>query len=239
MTATDHLHLQFGGALLGTIFKEQSKRWEDIVLAHVSDAIVLVHDFILNLLRHIVSEKQVLRELFDNVLLERLHASYRRAMDHARFLLKIEREGKPITYNQSFYAELQKGQSERLHESLQNLAVKHEGVGAVVTLNAAKKLNIDRSDPRHVRGYLHDTLKSYYEVSVKRFIDVVCQQVIDHFLLNGQDSPLHVFSTDLVFDLSASELDMIAGEDLVTKQERERLGKEIKNLQEAMQVFRS
>lgn len=205
---------------------------------------MLVHDYILNLLGYIFPEEQVLRELFDNVLVERLHASYQRAMDHARFLLEIEREGKPITYNRYFSAELQKGQAERLRESLQDLAIQQEGddadrAAAVVSLDAVSRLSIDRSNPQQVREYLHDTLRSYYEVSVKRFIDVVCQQVIDHFLLNGRDSPLHVFGTDLVFDLSASELDMIAGEDQVTKQERERLGREIESLQAAMQVLRS
>jgi hypothetical protein len=225
--------------LLGTIFKEQSKRWEDLVLSHVSDAIVLVHDYILELLKHVLSEDQVLRELFDNVLLEKLQASYRRAMDHARFLLDIEREGKPMTYNDLFSAELQRSQAERLQESLSGLAIEQEeGTGAVVNVEAVSRLSIDRSNPEQVREYLHDTLQSYYTVSAKRFIDVVCQQVIDHFLLSGRDSPLHVFSTDLVFGLSASELEMIAGEDQITKQERERLKREIESLQAAMQVLR-
>lgn len=231
-------HLQFGGALLGTIFKEQSKRWEDLVLSHVSDAIVLVHDYILKLLNHVFSEEQVLRELFDNVLLEKLQASYQRAMDQARFLLRIEREGKPMTFNNLFSAELQKGQSKRLQESLSSLAIDQEDTGAVVKLEAVGRLSIDRSNPEQAREYLHDTLQSYYKVSIKRFIDIVCQQVIDHFLLSGRESPLHVFSTELVFDLSASELEMIAGEDQVTKQERERLGREIVSLQAAMQVLR-
>ncbi|KUI69764.1 Interferon-induced GTP-binding protein Mx1 [Cytospora mali] len=230
----------FGGALLGTIFKEQSKRWEDLVVSHVSDAIILVHDYILELLNHVFSEKQVLRELFDNVLLEKLQASYKRAMDHARFLLEIEREGKPVTFNDYFNAELQRCQSERLHKTLDNLAI-NDGdtpAGPVVKLSALNFLSVNKSDPEQVREYLHDILRSYYQVSIKRFVDVVCQQVIDHFLLNGKDSPLHVFSTELVFGLSSSELEMIAEEDLVTKQDRERLGREIESLQAAMQVLR-
>lgn len=230
--------IQFGGALLGATFKEQSKRWEDIVLSHVSDAIILVHDYILELLKHILPEKKVLQELLDNVLLEKLQASYRRAMDHARFLLEIEREGKPMTYNHDFSAELQRGQSERLHESMEKLDKTDYGKGPTVEVKALKNLRIDRSNPQQVREYLHDILQSYYKVSAKRFVDVICQQVIDHFLLNGKDSPLHVFSTDLVFDLNASRLEMIAGEDQVTKQERERLERDIESLQQAMQVLR-
>lgn len=223
--------------MLGTIFKEQSKRWENLVLSHVSDAIVLVHDYILKLLKHVFPEEQVLCELFDNVLLEKLQASYRRAMDHAQFLLDIEREGKPMTFNHLFNSELHIGQNERLIKSFSGLAIKHEE-GPVVSLEAICRLIIDQSNPEQSREYLHDMLQSYYTVSSKRFIDVVWQQVVDYFLLNGRDSPLHVFSTDLVFDLSANELEMIAGEDQLTKQERERLKREIESLQAAMQVLR-
>lgn len=76
------------------------------------------------------------------------------------------------------------------------------------------------------------------EVASKRFVDVLCQQVVDHFLLNSKSGPLHVFSTELVFDLDAGALEMIAGEDQITKQERERLAGEIESLQAAMKVLR-
>lgn len=183
-------NLQFGGALLGTTFKEQSLKWEDLVLSHVSDAIVVVHYFIVELLDTIVPEKQVKAELWDNVLLENLQATYKKAMGHARFLLTIEREGKPITYNHYFNANLQKGQAERLQQALSGLAVWQDGTGPVVSLEMVNQLSINKSNPEHVRENLHDILKSYYKVSVKRFVDIVCQQVIDHFLLNSQDGPV-------------------------------------------------
>lgn len=220
------------------IFKEQSKRWEDIVLSHVSDVIVLVHDYILELLNHIVPDKQVLEGLWENILLENLQASYKSAMDHARFLLQIEREGKPITYNPNFNVEVQKAQAERMGEAMEGEAIDIEEHGEVVKLDVLRNRVINKSNPQQVREYLHDNLESYYKISVKRFVDVVCQQVVDFHLLNGKGSPLHVFSTDLVFDLNASALDNIAGEDHVTKQERERLEREIVSLEGAMQVLR-
>lgn len=227
-----------GGALLGTIFKEQSRRWEDLVISHVSDAIALVHHFIIELLAHTCAEKQVMTQLWDNVLLEKLQESYKRSMRHARFLLEVEREGKPYTYDRCFSAELQKGQAKRLQESLNSLAIGSDTEGPVIRLASLSSLDINRSNPEQVREYLHDILESYYKVSVKRFVDTICQQVIDHFLLNGKDSPLHVFGTDLVFDLSADTLEMIAGEDHATKQERERLRTEMERLEAAMLVVR-
>ncbi|KAI3392113.1 hypothetical protein diail_6156 [Diaporthe ilicicola] len=229
----------FGGALLGTTFKEQSRRWEDLVMSHVSDAIVLVHHFIAELLAHVCADKQVMAQLWDNILLEKLQESYKRSMDHASFLLHVEREGKPTTYNHFFNAELQKGQGKRFQKSLTNLATfGTESQGLVIPLKSLSALNITKSNPEQVREYLHDILESYYKISAKRFVDVICQQVIDHFLLNGEDSPLHVFDTDLVFDLSINVLEMVAGEDQATKQERERLEREIGRLEDAMLVLR-
>lgn len=179
-----------------------------------------------------------MEQLWDNVLLERLQDSYKRGMDQARVLLQIEREGTPITYNHYFNAELQKGQGKRLQNSLSSLAIDTDSQGPMVKLASLISLNTTRSNPQQVREYLHDILESYYNVSVKRFVDVICQQVIDHFLVNGKDSPLHVFSTELVLELSADSLEMIAGEDQATKQERERLKREIERLEAAMKVLR-
>lgn len=178
-------------------------------------------------------------QLWDNILLEKLQESYRRSMDQARFLLQVERERKPITYNHYFNTGLQQGQRKRFQESLSTLAINTEGSqGPVIPLKSLSNLNVTKSNPEQVREYLHDVLESYYKVSAKRFVDVICQQVIDHFLLNGKDSPLHVFSTDLVFDLSANVLEIIAGEEQATKQERERLDREINQLEDAMLVLR-
>lgn len=208
-------------------------------MSHVSDVITLIHHFIIELLSHTCADKQVMEQLWDNVLLEKLQESYKRGMDQARILLKIEREGTPITYNHYFNAELRKGQGKRLQNSLSSLAISTaDSEGPVVRLASLSRLNTTSSNPEQVREYLHDILESYYKVSVKRFVDVICQQVIDHFLVSGDASPLHVFSTGLVLDLSTDALDMIAGEDQATKQERERLMRETESLEAAIQVLR-
>jgi hypothetical protein len=61
-------------------------------------------------------------------------------------------------------------------------------------------------------------------VSRKRFVDAICMQVVDRFLLNGgrdddpdSKSPLKVFNPDLVAHLPETMLDNIAGEDPATQ----------------------
>lgn len=135
------------------------------MLSHVSDAIVLVHQFILDLLDHVFADEQVRNELYDNVLLEKLQASYKQGMDHARFLLDIEREGKPTTYNRYFKAELQKAQMARIEKSLDDIALSTQSGVKVISLEAIKAggLGLNKSNTAQVRELLHDILKSYCE----------------------------------------------------------------------------
>ena len=87
---------------MATTFKEQTKKWEPLVMQHVSQAILVVHHFVSELILEICPEDQVREALWESVLLEELCASYKQAMGHAKFLLDIEREGNPMTYNDVF-----------------------------------------------------------------------------------------------------------------------------------------
>ena len=94
--------MQFGGSILAATFREQTKKWEDITYAHVSDAIVVVHHFIVKLLDTVVPEKSVRDVLWENIMVDELRMTYGRAMSQATFLLETEREVLPITYNHYF-----------------------------------------------------------------------------------------------------------------------------------------
>lgn len=96
-----------------------------------------------------------------------------------------------------------------------------------------------------VQEDIHDILLSYYKVSRKRFVDSVCQQVVDYYLLFGENngtwphkSPVKLFDADLVMSLRDEKLESIAGQDPWAKQQRELLAAEIKNLVEATKILR-
>ncbi|KAH6855790.1 hypothetical protein B0I37DRAFT_442572 [Chaetomium sp. MPI-CAGE-AT-0009] len=96
----------------------------------------------------------------------------------------------------------------------------------------------DKSNADQTKEDVHNILESYYKVSRKKFVDSICQQAIDHFLLDGNGSPLKVLNPELVSKMTDTQLDMIAGEDGNTKRERERLGFEIQGLGAATDVMR-
>jgi hypothetical protein len=214
-----------------------------MVQSHTSAAIVIVHQFIKELLEEVCPDTCVRQELWETLLLDKLQEAYTKAMDHANFLLKIERQGILTTCNHYFNSNLQNARGERVIAALkrsgtyQRLSLEEQD-GWVFTDAQMSNLSIDRSNIDQVREDIHDILKSYYKVSRKRFVDVVCQQVIYHFLLNSERSPLKLFSTDLVLSLSDDQLNAIASEDLGTKFERERLTQEVARLEMAVKVLR-
>jgi Dynamin GTPase effector domain len=93
------------------------------------------------------------------------------------------------------------------------------------------------SSTQHIVQDIHDILCSYYEVARKRFVDTVVMQAVDHFLINGPETPLTLFSPSFVNSLKEDELDRIAGEDNETKRRRQQLKKEIKSLQKGMKIL--
>ena len=57
-------------------------------------------------------------------------------------------------------------------------------------------------------------------------------------MLQGPKSPLHIFTTDMVLNLNADQLEMIAGEDAPTKERRAKLDREIERFSEALKVLK-
>lgn len=239
--------------LVAAVFKEQSTKWEPITLAYVGHVIIMVHHFIAEAVKEICPDPKVREQLWDNVLLEELQKSYARSMNNAKFLLEIEREGKPLTLNHYFNDNIQKTQNSRFVASLRKLSGsskleddktvpsaggEEKPRGIFLPFSQLENMTFNKANSEQVREELHDVLKSYYKVSRKRFVDVVYQQAINYFLLRGRDSPLQIFTIDMVSKLSADQLDMIAGEDAPVKECREKLDREIENYQKALKVLK-
>ncbi|KAK7977090.1 interferon-induced GTP-binding protein Mx1 [Apiospora saccharicola] len=230
----------FGGNILATAFVEQTEKWEPLVLSHTSKAIVLVHDYIFQLLARLCPEEQVREQLWGGHLMDKLCDAYRNAMNHAHFLLGIERGGRPTTFNHYFSATLQRKRGDRLVKALEG---KVKGFLSnnekCVALSDVKNYAQNKNNASHVCEDILDTLTSYYKVSRKRFVDVICQQVVFHFLLEGEQSPLKVMGPELVMCLSLDELEIIAGEDSESQRQRKALVERKERLETALKVLRT
>ncbi|KAJ3524810.1 hypothetical protein NM208_g11907 [Fusarium decemcellulare] len=232
----------FSGEMLPTTFKEQSKKWSPMARAHVSNAILLVHHFIRTVLESCCSDPDIRAELW-TFLLDDLQGRYQRAVQHTEFLLEVEFQGKSITYSPTF------------NEMLQQIKFSHvQGLVEEVewTTRRLADLNKAASENRRIiltrlgnkdtltttRSDIHDVLKIFYEQSRSRFVDVVCQQVVDHFLLHAQDGPLAVLSEEVVLNMTPEQLEAIAGEDMLSRDKREKLTRDIANQKQALKILR-
>jgi len=108
--------------------------------------------------------------------------------------------------------------------------------GTVVRLDDIVQ-NHPMSNTEHIVQDLHDILESYYKVAWKRFVDIVCMQGTDHYLITGPSSPLKLFSPALVIDMSIEHLEEVAGEDVALKRKRKQLQKEILNLEAGKKIL--
>ena len=89
----------------------------------------------------------------------------------------------------------------------------------------------NQSNSDHTVQDIHDILESYYKVARKRFVDNICMQAADHCLVTGSEAPMKLFSPSWVNGLSDNQLQKLAGEDNSTKRRRQKLQKEIGDLE--------
>ncbi|KAI1874809.1 uncharacterized protein JN550_002238 [Neoarthrinium moseri] len=229
----------FGGWLLASLFKEQSKNWEPLTLQYVSIAICFVHHFMKEALHDACLDKAIFETLWNDLLIEGLQSAYARAMNHAKFLLQVDQGGRPYTLNHYFNDNLQKAHSQRLTAKTKGSQVtSKDGDQAFISVEKLKNIVINKANSEHACEHIHDVLQSYYKVAMKRFVDNVFQQAVDHFLLIGDESPLKIFTPELIMSLDDEQLEMIAGEDISVKAQRDKLDADIADFKAALNVLR-
>ena len=231
-----------GPSTLPTIWQEQTKNWENLTMDYIGDLVYYVHDFIYNALTHVCEDERV-RTILWSVLQEDLVKKYKETFKHVKFILHVERFGKLLTSNHDYNDNLEVCKTSRLKGMLEGHAITQDDSAGLI--RSTKVVNMDRvtqsttmdSNDRAVHE-IHDILVSYYEIARKRFVDTVCMQGSDFYLLTGESSPLRLFSTNFVSNLSPNQLDMIAGEEAATRQLRESLTNQIDALEKGKKILR-
>ena len=97
----------FDASILPNIWKKQSAKWDDLALGYVSDIVSHVHKFIVTLLSAICEDQRVQSALM-LVLMDGLVECYKKSIDHAEFILHVEKLGTPLTANHYFADNLDK-----------------------------------------------------------------------------------------------------------------------------------
>ena len=95
----------FSPETLAVAWKKQSAKWDDIALGYISDVIVLVHSFVVDLLTEVVRDEDTRQKLLEHLTSDMLE-KYESSIQQTKFLLSIERDQTLFTLNQRFAGKL-------------------------------------------------------------------------------------------------------------------------------------
>ncbi|XEU94734.1 hypothetical protein FSHL1_000018 [Fusarium sambucinum] len=227
----------FGPRILSSVFREQSANWQRMTRQYLSRVILAVHRFILGALEGACTERRVRDELVSGIM-DELFDRYYTSLDHAMYLVDVERQKKPYTLNHYFNNNPQKACGNRICYALKGKAWTERGnPRLIVTVDDVSSIVSNESIAEQTTEDIHDILQAYYKVARKRFVDNVYHQTVDHRLLSGPSNPLSLFCEQWVLQLEADKLRIIAGESRATRDRYSSLGKTLEDLEAAMVIL--
>lgn len=97
----------FSASLLSSVLKKQTDKWPAFAKGYICDIISMVHNFTRKALMISCGDERVSHKIL-SFLMDDLIAKYEQALSVTDFLLRIEREGTPMTLNHYLNSNLQK-----------------------------------------------------------------------------------------------------------------------------------
>jgi hypothetical protein len=216
--------------VLENMFRQQSRLWENIAQIYLEKVRIAVHAFNTATLERIISDGD-LREKLNTALSKGEQTTHSSVREQLSAILKDERGGILQTVNHYFADTLSTIRQERVVARLKATGL-YDGCG----FDMAKVLkSVHLSNEDQAVNDIHDILKAYYKVALKRFADNVVLQVTErHFL--GPDGPVKALSPEMIGDLDDNVLMEVAGENFVTSSARNELIAKGERFQRALDI---
>ncbi|PVH86671.1 hypothetical protein DL98DRAFT_449952 [Cadophora sp. DSE1049] len=224
-------------SLLPSLFLEQSRGWGFFARQHVEAVIRTIHTFNHKVLFYCGKDAVLSQRLWTR-LSQLLLPTYKKALDHVSFLVQVEQDGHPMTMNHYFADNLRKAREDRIRRQLISLqSWTTDDVQKEPLLRLKDTIATFVSNDGQSAQDLHDILEAYYKVARKRFVDAVCLQAVDHFLISNKQGPLWLFSPQFIGNMTDRELNEIAGEGDEAVSRRRRLIEEIESLKAGQKIL--
>ncbi|KAJ4161690.1 uncharacterized protein LMH87_007714 [Akanthomyces muscarius] len=222
-------------ALLVRLFQHQTSNWGQIASNYLEQVMGLITDYTKMECRR-VEDDETIRSCLESLILSHLDEANTTAQKRLKDLLKDERGGVLQTVNHYFAVTLEKIRKDRLLARLSGLNLKEEGWAyATDPAKLTDMLHISNEDQAVMD--LHDVLKTYYKVSMKRFADYVVIMVVERIL--SEPEALKIFSPEYVGGLSDSSLAEIAAESYTASTTRVDLRHRCERYRQALQKAKS
>lgn len=219
-------------SVLEFLFARQSVKWVQIAQDYVERVVGLI-EACNNSLFALLSVDERLKTRVLETITTGIETSIAAARSDLSRILNDERKGPLATINHYFADNLAAARAERAVARLKKLGYRD---GQQYTMDFKSLTSVAHSSNEASAVHdIHDVLKAYYKVALKRFSDNVINQVVQRNLL-GPEGPLTVFAPDWVGKLDTDELAAIAGEDLMTSNTRKAFTAQLGRLEQARKI---
>jgi hypothetical protein len=218
------------------LFRKQAQKWEQLACEHFSSIQKEVQKSTDLLLKAVCPNDALAKKILDS-----LDETKGKAAGKAKTRLSdlvADVMTKPLQTSDPLFEEnIKEAQLIRFEAALERYRRKTCQFG-LITINDTAALfeELHISNSQNLREGIHDTLKAYYDVALTSFVHNVTSIVVERYV-SDPVGPVYAFSPEWVMSLSDDELQGIAGENWVIKQERIRLQEILKGLQEATKIM--
>lgn len=216
--------------VLQNMFRQQSSPWEKIAVKYLENISSAVHSYNEKVLAEILPDDDM-REKLRRIISSREQETYSQAHEQLLKILNDERGGILQTVNHYYADNLSSIRQERVTTRLETLGL-HDGM----LFNMDRVLRgVHLSNEDQAIFDIHDILKAYYKVAMKRFTDNVVVQVSERYIL-GDGGQVKMFSPDMVGDFEDDKLTEIAGENFATASQRNDLVSKAARFKQALEI---
>ncbi|KIX03127.1 uncharacterized protein Z518_06677 [Rhinocladiella mackenziei CBS 650.93] len=222
-------------AVIENLFRQQTSKWQELAEKHLEKVKSAIDSFLIAVIEKLIVDPTVqdrIRARLVPMLDEAVDQAYRTLGS----VLHDERGGILQTVNHYFADNLAAAREERVVSRLRNLGI---GDGYPISADLAALTKAAHLSNEEQAVYdIHDILKAYYEVAIKRFMDNVVVSVVERWWL-GPNGFVGMFDGEFVGSLSDEELASIAAENYSTTNVRAELKEKLRRFEEARRIAKS
>lgn len=223
-------------AVLENLFRQQTFKWQEIAEQHLEKVQSSIQDFLIAIIEALIVDTTV-QDRLRGRLVPLLDDSAGQAYHTLGLFLKDEREGILQTVNHYFADTLAAAREERVVSRLRKLGVDDDNLAYSVNLASLTKATHLSNEDQAIYS-IHDILKAYYKVAIKRFMDNVVVGVVERSWL-GPHGFVAIFDGEFVGNLSDDELGAIAAENYSTTTMRIDLQEKLGRFEEARRIAKT
>ncbi|KAH6665836.1 P-loop containing nucleoside triphosphate hydrolase protein [Plectosphaerella plurivora] len=199
----------FNPMIISELFRDQAQPWPDLVRNFKSRIVGIGRDAIEHIIIEVAAPDSV--DSIRDIIFGQLQEIEKGLGSRFDKLVEQCTKGHAITYNETMIEKAQKAQAERIKKNMErkldsswnNNHMTKETV--LLWMTEATESNTGA----YAASLATDYMQAYYKVSLKRFIDDLSVQAIEHDFLQRLPD---LFSNDDVHRLSNEEVDQIAAE---------------------------